>query len=217
MDANQAPGTVDAAAAAALDTIWRLGGRRAAEDMSVMAGEDFFLSEVSFRQLPVEELSSLLGSPDELISTVLLEIRGDCRGEVLLLLPQRFSDELASILFAGCELTPDEAAANRSGALREAGNILGSAFLNSVSLLTGLEVLPTVPELAEDMLGAVLDIVQIKHAARENHLFLAESGIRRGAKPLDLYLIAIFERPSLELIVERLRDADERRTTEGAP
>ncbi len=202
-------GWLDTAGVKALDTIWHLGARKAAEDLTVMSGEDFYLSEVKFKKLPLPELSTLLGQPDERISTVLLEIRGDCTGDVLLLLPRASTDELVKILFAGCSLTAEEIEANREGALREAGNILGSAFLNSVALLTKMEIVPTVPSHAEDMIGAIMDIVQIKHAAKGDYIFVAKSGLVRGSKPLDLFLLAIFEQDSLEKIIEKSQETGE--------
>jgi chemotaxis protein CheC len=42
-------------------------------------------------------------------------------------------------------------------ALREVGNILGAAYLNAVSQLLGLSLLPSVPGLSIDMAGAVTD------------------------------------------------------------
>ena len=90
---------------------------------------------------------------------------------------------------------------NRISALRETGNILCSAFLNSVAAITDLEVLPTVPSDAEDMLAAVIDIIQIKYASLEDGIFIAESSMKRGSDPLHIYLLAIFEAESLVKIV----------------
>ena len=42
-------------------------------------------------------------------------------------------------------------------ALREVGNILGAAYLNAVSQLLGLSLLPSIPGLSIDMAGAVTD------------------------------------------------------------
>jgi chemotaxis protein CheY-P-specific phosphatase CheC len=44
-------------------------------------------------------------------------------------------------------------------ALREVGNILGAAYLNAVSHLLGLSLLPSIPGLSIDMAGAVTDVL----------------------------------------------------------
>ena len=197
---------LDTAGIEALDTIWHQGARKAAQDLTLMSGEEFRISEVKFKKMPLADLSTFLGRADEQISTVLLEIRGDCNGDIILLLPMNSTDELVETLFSGCSLTQEEIAQNREGALREAGNILGSAFLNAVSSLTKMEIVPRVPTHAEDMLGAIMDIVQIKHASKGDEVFVAKSSLVRGSRPMDLFLLAIFERDSLEKIIEKSRE-----------
>lgn len=184
-----------------LNRVWQVSSNKAAEDLTAMAGEQFSLSEVSFSQMPLEDIPDLIGPPDMLVSTVMIEVAGRCNGEILLILPKKSADELISILFQGMELSEDEIQENRISALRETGNILCSAFLNSVAAITDLEVLPTVPSDAEDMVAAVIDILQIKYASRGDGIFVAESSMKRGSNPLDLYLIAIFEPESLIEIV----------------
>jgi chemotaxis protein CheC len=44
-------------------------------------------------------------------------------------------------------------------ALREIGNILGAAYLNAVSHLLGLSLLPSIPGLSIDLAGAVTDVL----------------------------------------------------------
>jgi chemotaxis protein CheC len=133
----------------------------------------------------------------------MLEIQGKCGGEIFLILPRKSADELVRILSGGCELSDEDVAANRISALRETGNILCSAFLNSVAAITDMEVLPSVPSDAEDMAGAIIDIIQIKYAASIDRIYIAESALVRGSTPLELYLLAIFEPDSLVDIVKR--------------
>jgi len=194
-------GWLDAAGIRALASIWQLGARKAAEGLTAMAGDEFYLADVNFQRLPLSDLSLLLGEPDRAITSVLLEIKGDCRGEVLLLLPQSSSKQLVDAMFGNCDLTAQELVEQRTAALMEAGNILGSAFLNAIATLTDLEILPTVPTIAEDMIGAVLDILQIKYATTGDHIFIAKSGFVCGAQPLEVFLITILEHDSLEKIV----------------
>ena len=184
-----------------LDRVWRMSSNKAASDLTQMAGEEFSLSKVNFKQVALEDISDLIGPPDMLVSTVMIEVAGRCKGEILLILPKSSADQLVSILFGGMELSPEEIDENRISALRETGNILCSAFLNSVAAITDLEVLPTVPSDAEDMLAAVIDIIQIKYASLEDGIFVAESSMERGSNPLNLYLLAIFEPESLIEIV----------------
>ena len=201
MNLNPTSNNLCKEAIAVLDRVWKMSSRKAAEDLTIMAGEEFNLSNISFEQIALENIPDLIGEPELMVSAVMLEIQGKCKGEILLILPKESADELVSILFGGCELSQDEIDDNRKSALRETGNILGSAFLNSVAAITDMEVLPTVPSDAEDMAAAIMDIIQIKYAALGDHIFVAESSLVRGSKPMALYLLAIFEPESLVEIV----------------
>jgi chemotaxis protein CheC len=198
---SQKPKELCKEAIATLNRVWQMSSNKAAEDLTAMAGEEFTLSDVSFKQLPLEDIPDFIGPPDMLVSTVMIEVAGRCKGEILLILPKKSADELISMLFQGMELSEEEIQENRISALRETGNILCSAFLNSVAAITDFEVLPTVPSDAEDMLAAIIDIIQIKYASIGDFIFVAESSMKRGSNPLDLYLIAIFEPESLVEIV----------------
>ena len=189
-------------AVAVLNKVWKMSSQKAAEDLTIMSGENFHLSNMNFQQVPLEDIPDLIGNPEQIVSVVMLEITGKCKGEILLILPEKSADELVSILFGNYQLSAEEIEENRQSALRETGNILGSAFLNSIAAITDMEVLPTVPVDAKDMTAAIMDIIQIKYASIGDQIFVAESALMRDSKPMALYLLAIFEPESLAEIVK---------------
>ena len=91
-----------------LNRVWQLSSNKAADDLSLMAGEKFSLSKVNFKQVDLEDISDLIGPPDMLVSTVMIEVTGRCQGEILLILPKSSADQLVSILFGGMELSEEE-------------------------------------------------------------------------------------------------------------
>jgi len=189
-------------AVAVLNKVWKMSSQKAAEDLTIMSGDNFHLSNMNFQQVPLEDIPDLIGNPEQIVSVVMLEITGKCKGEILLILPEKSADELVSILFGNYQLSAEEIEENRQSALRETGNILGSAFLNSIAAITDMEVLPTVPVDAKDMTAAIMDIIQIKYASIGDQIFVAESALMRDSKPMALYLLAIFEPESLAEIVK---------------
>ena len=63
-------------------------------------------------------------------------------------------------------------------ALMEVGNILACAYLNAMSHLLGVSLLPSIPGLAVDMLGAVTDHLLIELAAVSDSAVVLASQVR---------------------------------------
>lgn len=103
----------------------------------------------------VSDLPSLLGSAEEPMTGVLLTLRRDLGGFLLLLLPTGVVDTLVARLL-GPHGWDD---ALRTSTLGELGNVVGSAFLNYLADELEMTVLPSPPQVVEDMVGAVLSTV----------------------------------------------------------
>ena len=60
-------------------------------------------------------------------------------------------------------------------ALKEIGNIITGSYLNSLSTMTNLKILPSVPELAIDMAGAILSVPAIEFGTMGDNILLIET------------------------------------------
>ena len=85
--------------------------------------------------------------------------------------------------------------------LKEIGNIITSSYLNSVSTMTGLKALPSVPSLCVDMAGAILSVLAIEFGMMCDKLLLIENKFSSGA---DGYLILVPDLDSYDLILSSL-------------
>jgi chemotaxis protein CheC len=106
--------------------------------------------------LQFEEVTDLIGGPESPVVGILLEVRGTLSMEVLLLFLEEDAHRLASLVTGRPRIPLDELGCS---ALKEVGNILTSSYLNALSQLLGGTLLPSIPSLAQDMGGAVLDSV----------------------------------------------------------
>src|SRR5258705_7459169 len=66
----------------------------------------------------------------------------------------------------------------------EIGNILGCAYLNALSRLLGVTLLPSIPGLAVDMVGAVTDHLLIELAAVTDRAVVLASQVKHPASGL---------------------------------
>jgi chemotaxis protein CheC len=70
-------------------------------------------------------------------------------------------------------------------AIKEAGNILSSAYMNALSDFMGMMLLPSPPSLAVDMSAAVLTTAYLQFGSDRDYVFCVES---------EFYLLDLNER-----------------------
>jgi chemotaxis protein CheC len=96
-----------------------------------------------------------IGPVEDECVAVFLPVFGEVPAAVLLVFSIDATRTLCGAL--GCEADSEM---GRS-ALREVGNILAASYTNAIGTMTGLQVEPNTPTLAEDMLGAVVSTAVI--------------------------------------------------------
>src|SRR6478736_8263774 len=95
----------------------------------------------------LEALPPQLASPDEPVAAVLMHMLGDLTGRTLLVFPRRTALRLAELLLHRRETTEDFSDMQQS-AIKEAGNILSSAYMNALSDFMAMILPPSPPPLA---------------------------------------------------------------------
>jgi chemotaxis protein CheC len=149
----------------ALAELANIASGTAATALSQMLGREVELRVPRALALPLADAVDAAGAPDEIVTGIVLELEGGVDALVLLLIQ---ADDAALL----CEMLGVEAGTEvGDSALSEIGNILGSSYLNALSAMTGLTLLPSPPTLATDLLGAIVASV-LAHAAGENDVAL---------------------------------------------
>src|SRR6266849_2710541 len=110
--------------------------------------------EVTVRAL--EEVTDLVGRPDEVVAAVLMHMMGDLTGRTLVLFPEPSAKALCDILFRRTPGTTAGFTPMEQSGLKEAGNILASAYMNAQSDFMGMMLVPSVPSLVIDLSAAIL-------------------------------------------------------------
>ena len=158
------------------------GARNAATALSQLIGRPVHLEVPWARPVPLEEVASIAGGARRVVCALSLRVFGEVRGNLLLV----FSEEQVPTLLGF--LTQGGREGRRGGsivlselehsALREVGNILAAAYLNAVSHLLGVSLLPSIPALAIDMVGAVTDFLLIEQAPASDTALVLASQVR---------------------------------------
>jgi len=147
--------------------IGNIGAGHAASALASILDRRISMSVPEASVLPFSDIVEVLDGPETLVTGVLIDLSGDLNGYILLLLSM--DDAMAMVAQALHEeerdTTDPDFALNEleKDTLLEIANILVGSFLSAITSFSGLGATPTVPQLAIDMLGAILSIAMIEY------------------------------------------------------
>ncbi len=185
----------------ALKEVANIGAGHAATALSQLTGRKIMIS------VPLEAVPGLLGSPDEVVAAVLMHMMGDLTGRTLVLLPEQSARGLCDILFRREPGATASFSAMEESGLKEAGNILASAYMNALSDFMGMMLVPSVPSLVIDLSGAILATAYLNFGHDRDYVFSVETSFRvEGARePLRGHFLLLPDVPSLRAIFDAIR------------
>lgn len=159
----------------ALREIGNIGAGNAATALSQLIKQkiDMGVPEVSI--LPLGEVPEMVGGPDVMVAGVYLRVFGPAPGSILFLLPRESAYYLVDMLMGRGHGETQLLNAMDESALMEIGNILAGAYLNALSHLTKLTLLPSIPALAIDMAGAILSVILCQLGQVGDHALVIET------------------------------------------
>ncbi|HEV8215329.1 MAG TPA: chemotaxis protein CheC [Gemmatimonadaceae bacterium] len=192
----------------ALREVANIGAGHAATALSQMVGETIMITVPTINISRLEEVPVQLTDPDEPVAAVLMHMMGDLTGRTLLVFPKRSAVRLASRLL---KQTQSEQALSEMGqsAIKEAGNILSSAYMNALSDFMGMLLLPSPPSLAVDMSEAVLTTTYLQFGTDRDYVVCVESEfvIDDTSEPLRGFFLLLPDAASLTAILKAVRVA----------
>ena len=146
----------------ALREVSNIGVAHAATALSQLIGSSISLQVPKVLMTEITKVPEVFGGAEKIVVGIYLQMLGDARGNILIVLPRESALRLLSRLLPrekseGSLLTELEISA-----LKEVGNILASAYLNALGALMHKTLIPSVPVLSFDMAGAVIDYVLIE-------------------------------------------------------
>lgn len=167
-----------------LQEVGNVGAGHAATALSMLLQDEVRMSVTSARLCPFAEISNVLGGPEELIVGVFLRIYGDICGNMFLLLSLVSAKKLLQKLMVTSEEMDDFTEMDVS-ALAEVGNILSGSYLNAICTLSSLKISQSVPAVAIDMAGAILDIGILMAGEVSDSAILINTSISQGGSNID--------------------------------
>jgi chemotaxis protein CheC len=167
----------------AMREVANIGAGHAATALSQMTNRTIMITVPRVKIRPLEDACDMLGAPDDVIASILMHMMGDLTGRAMVLFPEKAALTLCDFLFRREPgMTKSFGEMEQSG-LKEAGNILASAYLNALSDFMGMMLVPSVPSLVIDLSGAVLTSAHLNFGLDRDYAFCVETSFRIEGSP----------------------------------
>jgi chemotaxis protein CheC len=191
----------------AMREVANIGAGHAATALSQMTNRKIMITVPRVNVRPLEEACEIVGTPDAVVAAILMHMMGDLTGRALLMFPQQAARTLCDFLLKRSPGTTQEFGEMERSGLKEAGNILASAYLNALSDFMGMMLVPSVPSLVIDLSGAVLTSAHLNFGHDRDFAFCVETSFRvEGAnEPLGGHFLLLPDVASLRSIFDAIR------------
>ncbi len=157
-----------------LKELGNIGAGNATTALSQMMQCKVDMSVPQVKLMEFKELGQLMGGEEIIMAGIYLAIEGDVAGSIMFLLEKQAARHLVNKLM-GTSIEGEEFSEMEFSALKEVGNIITAAYLNSLASLTNLKLQPSVPDLTVDMAGAILSVPAIEFGTLGDKMLLIQT------------------------------------------
>jgi chemotaxis protein CheC len=182
----------------ALRELANVGSGNASTALSGLLGRSVDISVPKAQALPFAEAVEAAGPAEQDITGIVLGIVGEMNGTVLLLVPPADADKICRML--GVE--PDGEFA--LSALGEIGNIVGTSYINALAAMTGMDIEPTPPATATDMLGALVASVLAGQAHAGDIALMLDSNLVVEGEDCSISFFLVPDQGGVDELLSRL-------------
>ena len=215
MENNFGFDSIDSSYLDALKEIGNIGAGNATTAISNMLNLKVNMEVPKVEFLTFQELPTAISAEEETVVGIYLEeetimagvymvVEGDINGSMMFLLEKESSKHLVSQMMGGFgDPNTEEFGEMELSVLKEMGNIMTGAYLNSLSDLTGLKIYPSAPEIAIDMAGAILSVPAIEFGVLGDRILMIQTRFTDDVE-IDGFFILVPDLDSYHRIMESL-------------
>lgn len=158
----------------ALKEVSNIGAGNAATALSQLLNRKVDMTVPSVKIINFTDIYSLMDK-EEIVAGVLVRVLGDTPGNILFVFEKNVAFNIIEQLTG---MKEEELSEMGSSVLCEIGNIISAAYMNAISRLTNLYILPSVPAVAYDMIGAILTTTFIESVQYSEEILEIETTLK---------------------------------------
>lgn len=187
-----------------LKEVGNIGAGNAATALSQLLDKPIDMAVPKVQILPFEKIADKVGGPEQIVLAVFFRVEGEAPGNLFFILTPEAGKGLLHRL-AGIEASDEEFFNEmEQSALSEIGNILAGSYLSSLADFTQLSMTPTVPGLAMDMAGAILNYGLIQFGEMGDDALLIDTTFLEGNEEVEGQFFLIPDPESFDKIFKSL-------------
>ncbi|WP_064093692.1 chemotaxis protein CheC [Rossellomorea aquimaris] len=163
-----------------LKEIGNIGAGHAATALSTLLDKKIDMKVPSVKIVSFDGMMDMVGGPDNVVVSVFLRIEGDAPGSMFFLLPLKQASSFIQSMIQDDTFSFDEPPYSDLGlsAMQELGNILSGSYLSSLSDFTKLNLLPSVPALSVDMVGAIIGFGLLEISQESDYAIVVDTALK---------------------------------------
>lgn len=191
-----------------LREVANIGAGHAATALSQLTNRRIMVGVPTVRVLRIDEIADMLGTGEEVVACVAMQMLGDLTGRTVQIFPKDTAERVTSILVNRDDVVfPEGFGDLEESALKEVGNILGGAYLNALSDFLGLLLLTSVPGLAIDVTAAVLKSSFLEFQEDRDYVFVVETIFNMDEVDHELHghFLLVPDEASIDVLLRAIR------------
>lgn len=191
----------------ALKEVANIGAGHAATALSQLTRRRVMIDVPEVEIRPIEEAATAVAAADGVVAAVLMQVLGDLTGRSLLLFDKECALSLTDLLLNRSPGTTRVFGELEQSTLKETANILTGAYLNGLSDLLGLMLIPSVPSLAIDLCAAILSTAYLNFGYERSFVIILATRFRfePGDTGMSGHFVLLPDPASLDVILRAAR------------
>ncbi len=160
---------------------------------------DINIPETKF--VPLESFAQELGGPEKIVNSLYLEFDGDIKGECVFAFSKESALTLSDLILQNPPGTAKDMGDEESSAFVEMSNIFVGSYLSALANMCELKIFPSVPNMACDMIQAVIDGLLINLSKHADSMLMVKAKISLEGYDIDGSFLLVFEDESLKKLL----------------
>ena len=185
-----------------LKEIGNIGAGNATTALAQLLNQKVDMKVPKVALLEFSEVGDAMGGEEQLMAGIYQLVEGDITGSIMFLLEEKSARTLVSSLM-GTPPSDGPFTEMELSALKEIGNIITGSYLSSLSMLTNLKIISSIPAISIDMAGAIMSVPAIEFGALGDKILLIQTAFSDDVQ-LDGYFILVPDLESYDKILSSI-------------
>jgi chemotaxis protein CheC len=164
-----------------------IGAGHASKALSLVLHEEISVEVPALHAMSPHLVPGVYGEHETPVAAVFAQLRGEADCDIMLIFEAEEARKIAALMTYGTAGCVDEELEN--SAIEELGSIMIGSFFSAIGNFSGLELVPSPPQLAIDAFDAVLDGMLVSQALRNNVAAVFDARFKRKIGSAKGYLI----------------------------